>query len=91
MHTQLGGELKSLYTTLLDHCLALPPFHYLLHIFWLPKAQGFSFPTLLHVSHDFSVILCLLPRSSSEKIKREKNAMGILPKVSGPQFLWLEF
>lgn len=88
---QLGGKSKGLCTTLLDCFLTLFPFFHLLHIFWL-KAQGFSFSTLHLVSHNFPIILCLLPRSSSKRIKREKkNALGILPKASGPQFLWVEF
>lgn len=67
----------------------LPLLHNVFHVFWLPKALGFRFPTLLHVSHDFSIILGLFPSSSNDKIKREKNAVGLLPKASGPQFLWL--
>lgn len=68
---QLGGKSKGLCTTLLDCFLTLFPFFHLLHIFWL-KAQGFSFSTLHLVSHNFPIILCLLPRSSSKRIKREK-------------------
>lgn len=40
---------SKLFVTLLVHFLVLPPLHNLFHTFWLPKSQGFSFPTLLHV------------------------------------------
>lgn len=81
MLMQLGGEPKSLYTILTFLCS--------LHTTISPIFSGFLKPRVFVslcfyvFSHDFSAILGLFSRSNSDKIKRENNAMGILPAASG--------
>ena len=81
MLMQLGGEPKSLYTVLTFLCS--------LHTTISPIFSGFLKPRVFIslcfyvFSHDFSATLGLFSRSNSDKIKRENNAMGILPAASG--------
>lgn len=81
MLMQLGGEPKSLYTVLTFLCS--------LHTTISPIFSGFLKPRVFVslcfyvFSHDFSATLGLFSRSNSDKIKRENNAMGILPAASG--------